>query len=290
MRIVDAHQHYWLPSRGDYQWLAHAPAGLQRSFLPPDLRPARRAAGVSATVLVQAAASEAETRYLFDLAQVDPDVVGVVGWVDLGATDVEARIDALVSDGRGLLLGVRPMVQDIADPGWLTQPTLDRAFDHLRAHRLCFDALVTPLQLPALHQRLQRHPGLRAVIDHAAKPPLAGNDLGEWRGWMAQLAELPDLHCKFSGLLTQLPPAEPRQSVEPCVAELFDIFGAGRLLWGSDWPVLTTHASYAEWLDLAMHLTRRFAPGREADVFAGNAERFYGLRPSAPALPDTETP
>lgn len=287
MRIVDAHQHYWLPNRGDYDWLARAPASLQRPFLPEHLRSTRRAVGVTATVLVQAAASEAETRYLFDLAQVDPDVAGVVGWVDLGAPDVEARIDRLADDGNGLLLGVRPMVQDIADPAWLARPALDRAFDHLQARGLRFDALVTPLQLPALYRRLRRHPRLRTVIDHAAKPPLASGGREDWREWMMRLADLPDLHCKFSGLLTLLPPDEARQGIEPCVADLFEAFGADRLLWGSDWPVLVTHAGYGEWLELAMQLTRRFAPGREADVFAGNAERFYGLRSSDPVFEET---
>lgn len=290
MRIVDAHQHYWLPSRGDYDWLAQAPASLQRPFLPEDLRSTRRAVGVSATVLVQAAASEAETRYLFDLAHVDSDVAGVVGWVDMCAPDVEARIDTLARDGGGLLLGVRPMVQDIADPAWLDRPALDRAFDHLQSRGLRLDALVTPLQLPALYRRLRRHPRLRTVIDHAAKPPLASADRADWREWMTRLAELPDLHCKFSGLLTLLPPDEARQGIEPCAAELFEMFGADRLLWGSDWPVLVTHAGYAEWLELAKLLTWRFAPGREADVFAGNAERFYGLQPSLPVYPEPETP
>ena len=277
MKIIDAHQHYWQPSRGDYGWLSRAPATLQRPFLPQDLRATRRAAGVSATVLVQAAPSEAETRYLFDLARLDPDVVGVVGWVDLCAPDVEARIDALASDGDGLLRGLRPMAQDIADPDWLAEPALDRAFEHLQLRGLCFDALVTPRQLPALYRRLRRHPGLQAVLDHAAKPPLDMGSAAHWRKWLARLAELPHLHCKLSGLLTLLPPGADPQRIEPTVAELFERFGAERLMWGSDWPVLTTHADYADWLSQARQLARRFAPDHQTEVFAGTAERFYGL-------------
>src|ERR1700751_4363264 len=112
--IVDAHQHYWQPLRGDYDWLAQAPASLQRAFLPADLCAQRKASGVQYSVLVQAAPTEDETRYLFELAHEDHDVVGVVGWVDMEAGDVGARIDAMIRDGNGLLRGLRPMVQDLA--------------------------------------------------------------------------------------------------------------------------------------------------------------------------------
>ena len=277
MTIVDAHQHYWQPERGDYAWLAQAPAVLQRAFLPADLYQQRRAAGVQFSVLVQAAPSEDETRFLFGLAQRDTAILGVIGWVDLAAEDACARIQALVRDGDGLLRGLRPMAQDIADPDWLAQPALDRAFDCMLDHGLTFDALVTTAQLPALCRRLDRHPLLRAVLDHAGKPPITGGDSSQWAAWMDQLAQRPQLHCKLSGLLTLLAPGMPEQSIEPYVEGLFDRFGAKRLMWGSDWPVLTTHADYGHWLRLAQTLTERFAPGRQADVFGTNAARFYAL-------------
>ncbi|TAM27753.1 MAG: amidohydrolase [Rhodanobacter sp.] len=277
MIIVDAHQHYWQPERGDYAWLAQAPAALQRSFLPADLCHLREAAGVQFSVLVQAAPNEDETRYLFELAQRDKAVLGVVGWVDLEAEDACARIDAMVRDGNGLLCGLRPMAQDIPDPDWLARPTLDRAFDCMQDHGLAFDALVTMAQLPALYRRLQRQPTLRAVLDHAGKPPIAHGDITPWNRWIDKLAQQPQLHCKLSGLLTLLEPGMHEQAIEPCVKGLFERFGANRLMWGSDWPVLTTHADYGHWLELARSLTERFAPNRQTDVFGANAARFYAL-------------
>jgi L-fuconolactonase len=277
MIIVDAHQHYWQPSRGDYGWLAGAPASLQRTFLPDDLRAQREAAGVTFSVLVQAAPSEEETRFLFDLAQRDPVVIGVVGWVDMEADDVEARIDALIGDGKGLLRGIRPMVQDIADPAWLSRPSLDRAFDCIEARGLCFDALTSVPQFPALLQRLQRHPRLKVVLDHAGKPAIGTADMASWSTWIDKLSQHSQLHCKFSGLLTQLDNGVPENAVEPYVEHLFARFRAERLIWGSDWPVLTMQANFKHWLDLAISLTQRYAPGSQADVFGANAVRFYAL-------------
>jgi L-fuconolactonase len=268
--IVDAHRHYWDPTRLAYDWLVGAPAALQRAFLPADLD-----AGADACILVQAAPDERETRFLFELARDMPDVLGVIGWIDVEASDAEDRLDRLIADGHGLLRGVRPMVQDIADPAWLALPTLDRAFDAVRDRGLVFDALVDSRHLRALSTRLARHPGLRTVIDHAAKPDIAAGDFAAWSGAIARLAQIPDVHCKLSGLLT-LADAEADPAVlEPYVAHLFESFGASRLLWGSDWPVVTTHATYDGWQQAARELVRRHASDAEDAVFAGNALALY---------------
>lgn len=287
MIIVDAHQHYWHPARGDYGWLAQAPATLQQAFLPRDLCAQRAALGVQFSVLVQAAPTEEETRYLFELAHEDPAVVGVVGWVDMEADDVGTRIDALVRQGNGLLRGLRPMAQDLADPEWLARPSLDRAFDCIQDCGLAFDALVDLRQFPALLQRLRRHPQLNVVLDHAGKPAIRDGRLDQWAHWIDELAQHPQLHCKLSGLLTLLGEAVHDDAIEPYVAELFAHFGSERLMWGSDWPVLTTHADYAHWLHVAMILTERYASGSHADVFAANAARFYALDIDLPNLRST---
>ncbi|WP_233842699.1 amidohydrolase family protein [Dyella sp. 2HG41-7] len=288
MIIVDAHQHYWQPLRGDYGWLAQAPASLQRAFLPDDLRAQRDAAGVQFSVLVQAAPTEDETRYLFELAEEDAAVVGVVGWVDMEATDVGTRIDRLIRDGGGFLRGLRPMAQDLADPDWLANPSLDRAFDCIQDCGLTFDALVGMPQLPALLRRLHRHPHLNVVLDHAGKPAIADGRFDQWTSWIDELAQHSQLHCKLSGLLTLLGEPVHEDAIEPYVADLFSHFGPERLMWGSDWPVLTTHAHYAHWLQIALQLTERYAPGSIEDVFAANAVRFYALDIDTP-LQNQET-
>lgn len=278
--IIDAHRHYWDPSRLHYGWLAQAPSTLQRAFLPADFEPATD----DACILVQAAPDERETLFLFDLARHMRSVLGVVGWVDMEAENAPQRIAALAEQGRGLLRGIRPMVQDIADPEWLARPSLDRAFDALRDHGLVFEALVDNRHLRALSQRLTRHAGLITVVDHGAKPNIADGQFAAWAGAIARVAQVPDVSCKLSGLLTLTGAAADMAAIEPYVAHLFESFGAQRLIWGSDWPVLTTHASYALWKDCAQKLTRRFARDHQAAVFGGNAATTYSL-----ALPASES-
>ena len=284
MNLIDAHQHYWRVDRGDYAWLRNAPAALQRDFLPTDLQDQRSAAGVAGSVLVQAAASEADTRYLFELARADRSILGVVGWVDFEAPDATTRIRALARDGGGLLLGLRPMAQDHTDPDWLARPVLDAAFDCLQEQDLAFDALVRPLQLPALQRRLRRERELRVVLDHAGKPDIAHGRYDDWALHTRQLAALPKLCCKFSGLLTELAPGMPASALDPYVEHLFACFGPGRLLWGSDWPVLTLRDSYAQWLELARGLAQRHAPHALERIFSRNALAFYRPR-RAPDFP-----
>lgn len=270
--IVDAHRHYWDPSRLEYAWLDHAPPSLRRAFLPGDLN-----AHSDACILVQAAPDERETRFLFDLARETPGVIGVVGWVDLEAADANARLDRLLADSDGLLRGIRPMVQDIPNTSWLASPAIDRAFDHIRDLGLVFDALVDGRHLRALSERLAKHPGLHTVIDHAAKPDIDAGSFAEWSGAIARLAQFPDVYCKFSGLLTQTGIAADPYAIEPYAAHLFASFGGTRLIWGSDWPVLTTHATYEAWKTCARELVQRYAAGTEAAVFGGNALAIYSL-------------
>ncbi|MBV6862883.1 amidohydrolase family protein [Xanthomonas euvesicatoria] len=283
MSRVDAHLHFWHLARGDYHWLTPELAPLYRDFGPDDVSAALDAANVGHVVVVQAAATEAETCYLFELARDDARIAGVVGWVDFAAPDAAARIGALLHAGGGVLKGLRPMVQDITDVHWLASPALDAAFDALLAHDLAFDALIRAVHVPALQARLKRHPGLRVVVDHGGKPQIAAGEFVAWAAGMAALAQHPTVHCKLSGLLTEAARGAGVDALEPYVAHLFARFGAQRLLWGSDWPVLTLRADYAHWFALAQQLVTRHAAEHAAAIFGDNARTFYRLpRPAAP--------
>jgi L-fuconolactonase len=275
--IVDAHQHFWALARADYDWLTPEAGVLYRDYLPKDLEPILRENEVVATVLVQAAASEAETHYLLGLARSHPFVAGVVGWVDFAASDAPQRIAALAQAGGEKLKGLRPMVQDIADPDWIARPALDRAFDAIITHDLTFDALVRPIHLEPLRTRLLRHPKLRTVLDHAGKPNVAGRGLDGWARDLKRLARETAIHCKLSGLLNEAGAHCSLADLVPYVAEVFASFGPGRVMWGSDWPVLNSASTYADWLRLSRELIRRLASGRDEDVFARNALQFYRL-------------
>src|SRR5579859_5897699 len=169
------------------------------------------------------------------------------------------------------------MVQDIPDTEWLARASLDRAFDCLQDHGLVFDALVDNRHLRALSHRLTRHPGLITVVDHGAKPNIANREFAAWASAIARVAQVPDVVCKLSGLLTLTDLQTDAAAIEPYVAHLFESFGGRRLMWGSDWPVLTTHATYEQWKTCALALTRRFAPHHEVAVFGETAAAVYSL-------------
>lgn len=288
METIDAHCHFWNIARGDYGWLTPdnpALTPIYRDFNPEDMRPLAAAARVSRYIVVQAAPSEAETDYMLQLAAGDPAIAGVVGWFDLASPGAASRIIAAARNPR--LKGVRPMLQDLPEDDWINTVPSPAALDAVEAAGLRFDALVLPRHLEPLEHFIRSRPSLPIVIDHAAKPALASADDDPrheiWATGMKRLAAIPHVHCKLSGLLTEMRP-DQYESIEkaemvlrPLVFNLLDWFGPDRLLWGSDWPVLTLATSHDFWMTLARSLTSELTTGESAAIFGGNARRFYGL-------------
>ncbi len=250
MTRIDAHQHYWRLARGDYGWLTPKLAPIYRDFGPADLAPHLDAFGITHTVLVQAAPTEAETHFMLDLATATPSVAGVVGWVDMEATDAAARIAHITQ--RPKLVGLRPMIHDIADPRWMLSPALKPAYAAIEANRLVFDALVRPVHLQPLKVLVEHHPGLTVVIDHGAKPDISrwapgDYDFADWAERMHQLGAHPNVACKTSGLVTEARPDWTPRDLFPHLDTLLDAFGPERLLFGSDWPVVNLAGGYERW-------------------------------------------
>lgn len=274
-RRIDAHQHFWRLSRGDYGWLSPALGPIHRDFMPEDLEPLIRSAGISGTILVQAAPTEAETEFMLSLARDHAFIEGVVGWVDFEAADVPARIAGLAANPK--LKGLRPMIQDLPDDDWMLRPDLDAAFRALIEHGLVFDALVLPRHLANLSVLLARHPGMRTIIDHCAKPAIAAGDLAGWAHDMWRLASDTDAFCKLSGLVTEAGAGWSVETLRPCVDLALDCFGPNRLIWGSDWPVCLLAADYASWLEATDVLLRGCTDDERGAILGGNAIRAYGL-------------
>jgi len=275
MTVIDAHFHCWDLARGDYGWLTPALAPIYRDVAVVDWQEQSQPHGVRGGVLVQAAPTEAETRFLLEQADANPAVLGVVGWVDFLAADAPARIQALARHPR--LKGLRPMLQDIADPEWILQPAAAPALRAMAGCGLVFDALVKSAHLPHILTLAGRHPELRMVIDHGAKPDIA---VGEWQPWadcMARIANETQAMCKLSGLLTEAGPRPAPGAVRRWAEYVLQTFGADRVVWGSDWPVLELAAPYAMWWATSRQLVERLDEKGQAAVMGGNAARLYGL-------------
>ena len=276
---IDSHQHYWHPSRGDYGWMPKD-GPLARPWLPSDLAPHLDEAGVAQTVIVQAAPSVAETEYMLGIADTTPSVAGVVGWVDFEDPANRAVLDRLRQHPK--FVGVRPMIQDIPDPDWMFKPEVQWAFEALIEFDLCFDALGFPIHAKRFLTLLQRYPSLRTVLDHCLKPEIRNHsephDMAEWAEDMSALAAETSAFCKLSGVATEAAPGWTPETLLPYLRHVLDCFGADRIMWGSDWPVLLiSGAGYLDWHGIAKHATAHLSEAEQARIFGGTAAEFYRL-------------
>ncbi|UGY17311.1 amidohydrolase family protein [Bradyrhizobium septentrionale] len=270
---IDAHHHVWTLARADYGWLTPERGPIYRDFGLSDLMPHLAAAEIDGTILVQAAPTEAETAFMLDVAKGSDLVRGVVGWIDFDADDAATRIDAIA--GRELLVGLRPMVQDIADDDWLLRPELAAPLEAMAQYGLVFDALVLPRHLPRLVQVVDRHPDLQFVLDHFGKPNLATGDIAAWKDDIASLAARANVVCKLSGLATEAAPNWQVADLREAVDHALECFGPQRMLWGSDWPVVNLAGGYAQWFAAAESLLADLSSEARAAIFGGNAARVY---------------
>jgi L-fuconolactonase len=288
VKRIDAHQHFWRIGRGDYRWLspdADALAPIYRDFEPADLQPTLAAHGVVQTVLVQAADSETETDFMLALAEAHGFIGGVVGWVDLSRLESIATLERWAQHPK--FKGVRPMLQDLPEHDWIARAPHPEVVRALLRLGLRLDALVQPWHLQALLRFVREWPGLPVVIDHAAKPQLAlgwsADWVAPWRAGLAELARLPQVHCKLSGLLTEAAPparqggATGLAALRPVWELLQERFGAARLIWGSDWPVLNLAADYQRWIEVSEALIETLPAAARVRIRHDNAARFYGL-------------
>jgi L-fuconolactonase len=274
--IVDAHQHFWDPAIDDYSWLVDDDlAPVRRRFDPEDLEPVLREHGVDGTVLVQALGSSDETRRLLAVAETTPFVLGVVGWVDLRAQDIARALDGLAG---GALVGIRHQVQDEPDPAWLLHADVQRGIAAVGDAGLAYDLLVRPAQLQAAIETAHRHPGMRFVVDHVAKPPIRNGDTVEWAHNVELLAELPNVSCKLSGLVIEADWGAWRaDELVPYYRRALDWFGPSRTMFGSDWPLCLVAADYGAVLELVLAALDGLDDAERDAVLGGNATRVYRL-------------
>jgi L-fuconolactonase len=272
--IVDSHQHFWDPATADYPWMTDEVASIRRPFLPDDLEPLLLAIGVDATVVVQARSALEETRELLRLTAATRFVAGVVGWADLTSAGLATTLAELRGgEGGERLVGIRHQVHDEADPRWLLRPDVMRGLRTVAEAGLVYDLLLRPRELPVALEATRRLDEMRFVIDHIAKPRIAAGPRDEeWERGMAAFADLEHVSCKVSGLVTEADWRSWRvDDLRPYVERVVEWFGEDRLLFGSDWPVCTLAASYAEVYEAA----RSLLPSEAA--FGANAVAIYGL-------------
>ena len=277
--IVDAHHHFWDPAAASYPWLTDELQVLRRRFGPEDLAPELSATGVEATIVVQTRAALDETREFLALAGTSSFVRGVIGWVDLtdpGVADVLAELRA--GPGGGRLVGVRHQAHDEPDAAWLARSDVRRGIRAVGTAGLAYDLLVRARELPAALELARSLPDVRFVLDHLAKPPIATGAVEPWSTLVGRFERLENVACKVSGMVTEAAWRTWRiEDLRPYVDRALDVFGAGRLLFGSDWPVCLLAAGYAQVLDVARQVLDGLGAGEQEAVFGKNALAIYRL-------------
>ena len=276
--IIDAHQHVWDLSRTRYDWLGPDLAPINQTMTQDDALPRLRRCGVDGAVLVQSADNREDTDYMLATAEQHPEVVAVVGYVPL--EDPATTADQLADLApRPLIVGIRNLIHDRADPDFLLRPDVNESLALVAAAGLTFDVVsVLPRHLEHVPVLAERHPGLRMVIDHLSKPPIGGADREPWWSLIERAAQSPNVYAKVSGLYPADNPADwSTETIRPYVARALGCFGAERLMYGGDWPISVLAGDYeVVWRGLTPLFDELDAAQRDA-LLAGTAIGFYGI-------------
>lgn len=273
---IDAHQHFWHYDERQYGWIDDTAAPLKRDFTPDDLAPLLDATGFGGTVAVQARRSESENEYLLALAAKHPWILGVVGWVDIEADDLEYRIESLAENSR--FRGIRELIHDMPDLDYAVSTRHDRAVGMLALHDLTYDLLLRPAHLAPATKLIDRHPDQPFVIDHLAKPDIASGDTESWYRGITEIAKRPNVSCKLSGMVTEASrDSWSASDFVPYLDHALEVFGTDRLMIGSDWPVCTLAAGYGEVMSIVIDYIASLSGSEQHAVLGANCRRFYSL-------------
>lgn len=273
---IDAHQHFWRYSPDTHAWIDSSMAALKRDFLPGELEPLLRDAGIDGCVAVQARPDVAETEWLLALADEHAFIRGVVGWVDLSAPDVGAQLRRLAAHPR--LCGIRHIAQNEPDDRFLLRPDFMRGIAALAEFDLAYDILIYPRQLPAATELAHAFPQQRFVLDHLGKPPIRSGELNAWARGIAAISRNRNVYCKLSGLATEADwQAWSADEFAPYLDIAMQWFGPERLMFGSDWPVCTLAGSYSDSAGIVTQYVDRLAPEAQDMILGATAGTFYRL-------------
>jgi L-fuconolactonase len=275
---VDAHQHFWNLGEVEYEWLASSEyEPIQRDFGPDDLDPLLCATGITRTITVQAANSFADTDAMLARADEHAWIAGVIGWIPL--LDPVAASHALDRYcGHRAFRGVRHLVHDEPDPDWLLRASVRESLASLAERGLVFEIpAVFPRHLVHVPGLAEELPGLRIVIDHLGKPPIASGSVEPWAGELARAAAHANVYAKVSGLGTVAPEGWTAEDLRPFIDVAIGELGPDRLMFGSDWPVCLMADDYERvWSETVRALAGFPATARDA-VLGGTAVDVYGL-------------
>ncbi|GAB2979430.1 amidohydrolase family protein [Mucilaginibacter puniceus] len=276
MLKIDSHQHFWKFDPIRDSWIDESMSVIQRDFFPEDLEPILKANGIDGCVIVQSDQSEDENHFQIANADKHDFIKGVVGWVDLSASDIEERLNYFSQFKK--LKGFRHVLQGEPQRDFMLRPEFLNGISLLDQYNFTYDILVFPDQLKFVKQFVAKFPNHRFVIDHIAKPYIKDNIIEGWREDMEAIAQHKNVFCKISGMVTEAQwNSWKKADFDPYMDVVVNTFGADRVMFGSDWPVCLVAAKYNEVLDIVKDYFSGYSDVEQDKVFGGNAIEFYNL-------------
>lgn len=274
MQIIDSHIHFWDPNHLRYPWLDGEQA-LNRPFMPADLAADAEAIALVGVVFVQADCLPdqglEEARWVASLAHA-PDAIVAFAPLEQGDR-VRSHLDQLAAMSR--VRGVRRLLQDEA-LGFATQPDFIQGVRLLAEYDLSFDVCIRHFQIPDVIALVDRCPDVRFVLDHLGKPGIKAREVDAWQRNIELLARYTNVNCKLSGMVTEASAEWTAADLQPYIETVVSAFSYDRLMYGSDWPVVRSAATYHRWWDILNQLVSREEPDRKR-LFFDNAKAFYRI-------------
>lgn len=274
---VDSHNHFWKYDPVRDSWMDDSMESIRRNFMPVDFLDILKANDIGGTVAVQADQSAEETKFLLSLSKKHPEIVGVVGWVDLQSPDIVAQLAEYALSKK--LVGFRHIVQGESDPDFMQRPDFVNGISHLGAFNFTYDILIFPHQLSSAIELVQSFPNQRFIVDHLAKPYIKKGLIKEWNKNIRRLGAFTNVYCKVSGMVTEANWQEwDYEDLVPYMDVVVDAFGINRLMFGSDWPVCLLAASYRQVLNITEKYFSSFSTDEQKLFFGQNAIDCYNLQ------------
>ena len=275
--IIDSHQHFWNYEPEKHSWIDDEMSVIRRDFLSDDLQKVFDENGVDACVAVQADQTTEETDFLISLAENNNFIKGVVGWVDLRSESIEE--DLLKYKKYDVIKGFRHVVQEEQDHNFMLRPEFLNGIELLGKYDLCYDILIFPHQLGAALELVKKFPNQKFVIDHIAKPYIKDGFFEGWAVMMREIAKNQKVYCKISGMITEADyKTWTPEQVHPYMKLVLESFGAGRVMYGSDWPVCLVAGNYSIVKALVTDFISDLSQEQQNAIMGGNAAKFYNLK------------
>ena len=275
--IIDSHQHFWNYEAEKHSWIDDEMSVIRRDFLSDDLQKVFDENGVDACVAVQADQTTEETDFLISIAENNNFIKGVVGWVDLRSESIEE--DLLKYKKYDVVKGFRHVVQGEQDHNFMLRSEFIRGIELLGKYDLCYDILIFPHQLGATLELVKKFPNQKFVIDHIAKPYIKDGFFEGWAVMMREIAKHQNVYCKISGMITEADyKTWTPEQVHPYMKLVLESFGAGRVMYGSDWPVCLVAGNYSMVMALVTDFITDLSQEQQNAIMGGNAAKFYNLK------------